>query len=195
MKISVLAFAPLGLVALLATVSAGPTDPTMDTGAIDKDIRTQMTLGQVYWMIEDTVDEVRSIFADTTTKEFTVTRVDEMFELARTKFIFWEKNRVEKLDETNPAENGISFSELLKHCKSVSDVIATKIRDNLVNSFSNKPIPRNLFEDALSLEHLKSKYKILIDDYTTIKDYLEGKYGEQVVINREVFMKEFNKGI
>ncbi|KAJ1646091.1 hypothetical protein IWQ61_010238, partial [Dispira simplex] len=195
MKISILAFAPLGLVALLVTVSAGPTDPTvntssgpinptadagptMDTGAIDEDIRTQMTLGQVYWMIENFVDRVRSIFDKTTTKEVTVTRVDEMFKIAGDYVKSVEKIRVRDLDETNPAKNGIRFSKLLDGCISKSNVKVWEIRIKLVAGFHNKPIPRNLFKGGLTWAYSQSILQILIDDYTTIKGYFIRKYSQ-----------------
>ncbi|KAJ1657555.1 hypothetical protein IWQ61_003070 [Dispira simplex] len=193
MKISVLAFAPLGLVALLAMVSADPTDPTANAGAIAKDFITQMTLGQVYLMVNDTVNEVQSIFDNTATKEFTVTRVYEMFELARTKVIFWEKDRVEKLDESSSAKNEISFSELLDGCISESNVKVKEIYATLVAGFHNNPIPRGLFKGGLKWAYLQVKLKILIKDYTTIKGYFIRKYGQEYVdVDKCV---EFGNGI
>ncbi|KAJ1643782.1 hypothetical protein IWQ61_010490, partial [Dispira simplex] len=58
----------------------------------------------------------------------------------------------------------------------------------------DKPIPRKLFEMSSTWATEQCANEFLIKDYTTIKAYFQQHHG-QVVISKEMFMKEFSKGI
>ncbi|KAJ1649585.1 hypothetical protein IWQ61_009376 [Dispira simplex] len=195
MKVSILAFAPLGLVTLLAMVSASPTDLTVNTGA-DANVRaTLMTVVQVYTMVNDIVNEANIIFRNTAIHEFTANNVKDMFIRAGTIVNDKEKAHVKKLDEGNPVTNEISFSKLLDDCSSQIDAKVEEICAALVDGFNNGFIPRYLFEASLNWAHILSETKTLINDYATITKYFPPTIGEKVVISKEAFMEKFGEGI
>ncbi|KAJ1652410.1 hypothetical protein IWQ61_007244 [Dispira simplex] len=222
MKISVLAFAPLGLVALLATVSASPTNPTvntgsgttsfitnvgstMNTGVSDKkdDFITKITVGQVYWTVEKIAHKINAYlnreFKDllqlTTVDQvsFPADFVDKILTVAKDVVNSEEEERVRALDNKSPT-NKITFSSLLDNCRSRSDKIIDEICDALETSFGGKSIDLRTIMNALNWEFRNSQIKVLIDDHDTIMGYFQRNYpGKR--ITKDAFIKEFSNGI
>ncbi|KAJ1649839.1 hypothetical protein IWQ61_009197 [Dispira simplex] len=193
MKVNVLAFAPLGLAAFLATVSAGPTVPTNDADTNDE--LTEMTVSAAFMMVTVNYLRVKATLSDTIRDEYSgvevkdligkITKINEEFEAK-------ESQSAKTLDENNPEDNGTSFSELQEHCSSRARNNVKEVCDTLGTSFNESTIPVNLLEKSLDWAFARSLTKILIEDHSTITSYFMSRFPELVSINEKSFKERIS---
>ncbi|KAJ1642933.1 hypothetical protein IWQ61_010582, partial [Dispira simplex] len=188
MKVNVLAFAPLGLAAFLVTVSAGPTEPTVDTDAKDK--FTPVTVSAAFLRVAGNYLTVKAALRDTISGKYSDVTVENIIDKITTvNRELGAKDKEDFLNGNNPVNNGMPSSELLTHWNSKVSESVKKVCDTLEAGFSENTIPGNLLEKALGWAYSQSLTKILIEDHSTIQDYLMRRFPGSESISKESFME------